>query len=182
LSRRLCRGSRRSSRRIQNHCAHGRPIAGSTAPPFWVCIASPSIELVAATEDIALPAAVTLIRCDIADGTVAIFEVVPRDEALDPTLSRSNAGKGCRWVGWGVLQRPEQSLGVRIIVRDVGATERGDYSQPLQCIHDEIQVQVDPSHEGRQPRDVPTPDLVGPERTVDRTSACYVRSTMVTPS
>src|ERR1700733_11332974 len=108
-------------------------MAGSTAPSLWICIASPSIEFVAATENIALPAAVTLIRCDIADGAVAMLEVVPRDEALDPTLRRGNAGKGRTWVGRSVLQRAEQSLGVWIIVRDVGATERGDYSQPLQC-------------------------------------------------
>jgi hypothetical protein len=38
----------------------------------------------ATTEDIALPAAMALIRCDIADGTVAMLEVVPCDEALDP--------------------------------------------------------------------------------------------------
>ena len=56
-------------------------------PPFWIRGSRSLIKLVAPIEDVVLPTAMALIRGDIADGTVAMLEVVPGDEAFDPLTS-----------------------------------------------------------------------------------------------
>jgi hypothetical protein len=117
---------------IEHHQPDGSPIAGSTAPPFWIRVARTTIEFVPVGQDLVLPATMALIGSHIADCTVSVLVVVPADEASHPALSARHVGERYVWIGWGVLECPEERLRVRIVVRDMRwATERWDHAEPL---------------------------------------------------
>jgi hypothetical protein len=67
-----------------------------------------------------------------ADGTVAMLAVVPGDETGDPAMSGREVRERQAGVRRCVLQRSEERFRVRVVVGDVGATERRHDAQPLQ--------------------------------------------------
>jgi hypothetical protein len=60
-----------------------------------------------------------------------MLTLVPVDEAIDPALCRYDAGEWQARIRGRVLERSEQCLGVRIVVRDVGRQNEG--MMPSHC-------------------------------------------------
>ncbi len=65
----------------------------------------------------------TLSGRDEADTAVTMLRVVPGNEALHPGAGLIDIAEALPRVGRCVLQRPEQSLGVWVVVRDRRATK-----------------------------------------------------------
>ena len=83
-------------------------------------------------EDAVLASEVPLVGRDEANRAVAMLAVVPADKASDPLARCFDVGEGQSRIGRTVLQRPEERLGVRVVVGDVRTAERRDDSKPLQ--------------------------------------------------
>src|SRR5688500_14625672 len=122
MSQQSC-GRVRCRNRIEDDKADWRPVSDVASPPFWVGATGSFVKLAALREDGVLGAEVTLIRRHIADAAVAMLTVVPGNELRDPAPCSGQIDEGRSRVCRRVLQRTKQGLRVRVIVRNMRATE-----------------------------------------------------------
>jgi len=111
--------------RIKHDGVDGRPVASSTGPTLRLPRARSLVERTSLREDATFAAEVTFVGGDEADRAVAVLGVVPADEFTNPSPRAVNVGEGARRICGAVLERPEERLGIRIIVGDVGPAEGG---------------------------------------------------------
>jgi hypothetical protein len=72
---------------VEDHGPNRRRIPSSAHPSFWISFARPFVEGVSGGKALSISPMMAFVRSDIADGAVSVPAVVPRDEALHPSLS-----------------------------------------------------------------------------------------------
>src|SRR5690625_908587 len=90
------------------------------------------IDGVSLRQNLTVDPTVPVVGRDEADATMLMLGIVPSHKVLNPVASCIDVGKGSVWVRWRVLQRTEQGLRVRVVIRDRGTTEGRHYTQMLQ--------------------------------------------------
>jgi hypothetical protein len=110
----------------------GGPVARVTRPAFRMSLFGGLIEQLSGRQSGGIFATMPLTRCDVADVAVTMFLVVPLHEAVDPFPSRDQAREWLARISRRVLQRPKQTLRMRMVVPDRWAAERRHDAEPLQ--------------------------------------------------
>jgi len=95
-------------------------------------------------EDLSVVPGVTLRRSHVADGAVAMLDVVPGDELGGPVPGIVKRGEAaCRGLGT-VLRGAKQRFGVGVVVRDPGREQEGSMPSQFSIASTVVALSVEP--------------------------------------
>ena len=117
--------------RIERDRCHGRPVPGLAAPASWVGLACLLVEFVPRCEHGTILSGVALRRRHVSDTAVAVFSVVPTDEACGPLPRRIEFGEASDRKLRPVFGGAEQCFSIRIVIADAWPRVRRFDAEPM---------------------------------------------------